>query len=65
MTKKEQQKYNKTIQDVAESLVLDAYRKANDITEGVYLDILLRLHSVVDEQIQRIQEKRKNNRGIG
>lgn len=59
MTKKEQQKYNKTIQDVAESLVLDAYRKANDITEGVYLDILLRLHSIVDEQIRHIQEIRK------
>ena len=59
MTKKEQQKYNKTIQDVAESLVLDAYKKANDITEGVYLDILLRLRSVADEQIQHIQEIRK------
>ena len=60
MTKKEQQKYNKTIQDVAESLVLDAYKKANDITEGVYLDILLRLRSVADEQIRHIQEIRKN-----
>ena len=59
MTKKEQQKYNKTIQDVAESLVLDAYRKANDITEDVYLDILLRLRSIADEQIQHIQEIRK------
>lgn len=59
MTKKEQQKYNKTIQDVAESLVFDAYRKANDITEGVYLDILLRLRSVADEQIRHIQEIRK------
>jgi len=59
MTKKEQQKYNKTIQDVAESLVLDAYKKANDITEGVYLDILLRLRTVADEQIRRIQEIRK------
>ena len=59
MTKKEQQKYNKTIQDVAESLVLDAYRKANDITEGVYLDILLRLRSVVDDQIRHVQEIRK------
>jgi hypothetical protein len=59
MTKKEQQKYNKTIQDVAESLVMDAYRKANDITEGVYLDILLRLRTVTDEQIRHIQEIRK------
>ena len=59
MTKKEQQKYNKTIQDVAESLVFDAYRKANDITEGVYLDILLRLRSVTDEKIRYIQETRK------
>ena len=59
MTKKEQQKYNKTIQNVAESLVLDAYRKANGITEGVYLDILLRLRSVTDEQIRHIQEIRK------
>ena len=59
MTKKEQQRYNKTIQDVAESLVFDAYRKANDITEGVYLDILLRLRSVTDEKIRYIQETRK------
>ena len=59
MTKKGQQKYNKTIQDVAESLVFDAYRKANDITEGVYLDILLRLRSVTDEKIRYIQETRK------
>lgn len=59
MTKKEQQKYNKTIQDVAESLVFDAYRKANDITEGVYLDILLRLRTVTDEQIRHIKEIRK------
>lgn len=59
MTKKEQQKYNKTIQDVAESLVLNAYKKANDITEGVYLDILLRLRTVADERIRHIQETRK------
>ena len=59
MTKKKKKKYNKTIQDVAESLVMDAYRKANDITEGVYLDILLRLRTVADEQIRHIQEIRK------
>lgn len=59
MTKKEQQRYNKTIQDVAESLVFDAFKKANDITQGVYLDILLRLRSVADEQIRNIQEIRK------
>ena len=59
MTKKERQKYNKTIQDVAESLVLAAFREANNITEGVYLDILLRLHSITDEQIRHIQEIRK------
>jgi hypothetical protein len=59
MTKKEQQRYNKTIQDVAESLVFDAFKKANDITQGVYLDILLRLRSVADEQIRNIQETRK------
>lgn len=59
MTKKEQQRYNKTIQDVAESLVFDAFKKANDITQGVYLDILLRLRAVADEQIRNIQETRK------
>jgi hypothetical protein len=59
MTKKEQQRYDKTIQDVAEFLVLEAYRKANNITEGVYLDILLRLRTVADEQIRHIQEIRK------
>jgi len=59
MTKKEQQRYNKTIQDVAESLVFDAFKKANDITQGVYLDILLRLRSLADEQIRNIQETRK------
>lgn len=59
MTKKEQQRYNKTIQDVAESLVFDAYKKANEITDGVYLDILLRLRSVADETIRHIQEIRK------
>lgn len=59
MTKKEQQRYDKTIEEIAESLTMDAWKKANDITEGVYLDILMRMRSMIDVKIGYIQERNK------
>lgn len=61
MTKKEQQRYDKTIEEIAESLTMDAWKKANDITEGVYLDILLRLRSIIDVKVGYIQERKRKD----
>jgi hypothetical protein len=60
MTKKEQKRYDRVLDDIACKLTMKAYHEAVDITEGVYLDILLRLRSNIDYEISRIQERNKN-----
>lgn len=60
MTKKEQQRYDKMIDGVADDIVFSAYKQALRITDDVYLDILLRMRTKVDERIRRIQENKRN-----
>lgn len=62
MTKKEKARYDRQIGNIADSLLIDAYRHATDITEDVYLDILLHLRSRIDESLQRIQEREKQEK---
>lgn len=57
MTKKEQKRYDRMLDDVAHKLTMSAYREAMDITQNVYLDILLRLRSTIDYEIKRMQER--------
>lgn len=57
MTKKEQKRYDRMLDDVASKLTMSAYREAISITENVYLDILLRLRSNIDYEIKRMQER--------
>lgn len=57
MTKKEQKRYDRMLDDVARKLTMSAYREAMDITQNVYLDILLRLRSTIDYEIKRMQER--------
>ena len=61
MTKKEQKRYDRMLDDVASKLTMSAYREAISITDNVYLDILLRLRSTIDYEIKRIQERNSNN----
>ena len=56
MTKKEQKRYDRMLDDVANQLTMKAYHEAISITENVYLDILLRLRSTIDYEIKRMQE---------
>lgn len=58
MTKKEQKRYDRMLDDVAHKLTMSAYREAVDITDNVYLDILMRLRSCCDYEIKRIQERK-------
>ena len=60
MTKKEQKRYDRMLDDVASKLTMSAYREAISITDNVYLDILLRLRSTIDYEIKRIQERNSN-----
>ena len=60
MTKKEQKRYDRMLDDVANKLTMSAYREAISITDNVYLDILLRLRSTIDYEIKRIQERNSN-----
>ena len=60
MTKKEQKRYDRMLDDVAHKLTMSAYREAISITDNVYLDILLRLRSTIDYEIKRIQERNSN-----
>ena len=60
MTKKEQKRYDRMLDDVASKLTMSAYREAVSITDNVYLDILLRLRSTIDYEIKRIQERNSN-----
>lgn len=57
MTKKEQKRYDRMLDDVANKLTMKAYHEAISITENVYLDILLRLRSTIDYEIKRMQER--------
>lgn len=57
MTKKEQKRYDRMLDDVAHKLTMSAYHEAMDITVNVYLDILLRLRSTIDYEIKRMQER--------
>lgn len=57
MTKKEQKRYDRMLDDVAHKLTMSADHEAMDITVNVYLDILLRLRSTIDYEIKRMQER--------
>lgn len=59
MDKRERKRYERELDDVCEALVMKAWHEAHDITEGVYLDILLRLRSKLDVKIGYIQEQNR------
>lgn len=61
MTKKEKKRYDRMIDGIAESLVMSAYHEAIKVTDGVYLDILMRLRSLIDCNISRMQERNAQN----
>ena len=57
MNKKQRQLYEKGIRDIAESLLIDAHKKAFDITEDVFCDILRILQGRIDEIIARMEDR--------
>lgn len=61
MTAKEQKHYDRQIDGIADSLLIKAHNEAFEITENVFLDIILRLRTKCDEVIRRKQERNKQN----
>ena len=57
MTKKERQSYDRNIDEIADRQIIGAYKKAIEVTDGVYLDILLRMRTKIDAQIKNIQQR--------
>lgn len=57
MTKKERQSYDRRIDEIADKQIIGAYRNALEVTDGVYLDILLRMRTKIDSQIEYIQQR--------
>ena len=57
MTKKERQSYDRRIDEIADKQIFGAYRNALEVTDGVYLDILLRMRTKNDSQIEHIQQR--------
>lgn len=57
MNKKQRQLYEAGIKDIAESLLIDAHKKAFDITENVFVDILVVLRQRIDEIIARREDR--------
>ena len=62
MTKKEQKNYERKIDEIADNQLMSAYHKAIEITDGVYVDILLRMRSKIDAQISSIQQRKTGNK---
>lgn len=57
MNKKQRQLYESGIKEIAESLLIDAHKKAFDITENVFVDILVVLRARIDEIIARREDR--------
>ena len=53
MSKKAQQVYKKMIDDAAGEMLIEVNKKAFDITEDVFNDILLSLREKIDELLER------------
>lgn len=62
MTKKERQSYDRRINEIADKQIFGAYRNALEVTDGVYLDILLRMRTKIDSQIEYIQQRNAERR---
>lgn len=57
MTKKERQSYDRNIDEIADKQIIDAYKKALEATDDIYLDILLRMRTKIDAKIKNIQQR--------
>lgn len=57
MNKKQRQLYESGIKEIAENLLIDAHKKAFDITENVFVDILVVLRQRIDEIIARREDR--------
>ena len=53
MSKKTQQAYKKMIDEAAGDMLIEVNKKAFDITEDVFNDILLSLREKIDELLER------------
>jgi len=55
MTKKESIAYDRQIDSIADSLLISAQKEAFEITDKVYLDIILRMRSKIDVQLESMR----------
>ena len=58
MTKKEQQKLDNQLADIADKLIMDGWKACNAITEEYYLRLLEIMHESIDVRIDYIKERR-------
>ena len=56
MSKKAQQAYKRMIDEAAVNMILEANKRAFEITDGVFVDILLAMREKIDEILERKQQ---------
>lgn len=59
MNKKDKQAYKRMIDDAAREMVFIANKKAFEITDGVFVDILLAMREKIDEILEGKQQNKK------
>lgn len=57
MNKKEQAKLDKQLDQIADNLLMDAYRETFSIVDGIYARLLVKLRDKINRTLQKKEEE--------